>query len=199
MASLRSLLPEHLTTNRLTLEQFNYSTEHYNCLLASMNSPTAHRNMGDFGITNPEAFDKLNFGTRLSPCVFPIPVIVDTDVYYLMHLGNNDGPLMGGVSLAQRGSSVPPDVGWCVLEEYHGKGYASEAAKELLRMAREDLGIKEIMCWPGKGNLPSINVAKKIGLVEWGQFKDDNDQDALVFVLPGMHLDSNVVLKLYGD
>jgi RimJ/RimL family protein N-acetyltransferase len=54
---------------------------------------------------------------------------------------------------------VPPGIGWCVLEAYTGKGYATEGAKEFLRLLREDFGLQEIMTWPGATNRESRRVA----------------------------------------
>lgn len=159
--------------------------------------------MGDFGIRTPEAFDELNVSTRLSPELFFKPIAVDTDVYYLLRLGHEEvgGKLIGGVSLAQRSLHVPPDIGWCVLEEFQRNGYATEAAKELLRMVREVLGITEVITWPGKHNEPSQKVAKRVGFVESGLTIDETGEEVVVYVLPGMNFDGTQAqtLSLYGQ
>ncbi|CAD6576756.1 MAG: hypothetical protein ASARMPREDX12_007997 [Alectoria sarmentosa] len=193
MASLKASLPPFLYTKRLTLELFDYSETHYDCLLAAMNSPTAHINMGDYGVRTPAQFDALNFATRLSPsaCDGRVP---DTDIYYLLRKGPKSGPLMGAVSLAQRAASTPPDMGWCILEPFMGQGYAAEAGEELLRLAREELGVKEIVSWPGTRNQRSIRVAQKIGFVKGGNIKTSDGTLIVVFVLPGMVFDSGTLL-----
>ncbi|MCJ1451302.1 hypothetical protein MMC28_001638 [Mycoblastus sanguinarius] len=198
MASLKESLPPFLYTNRLTLELFDYSETHYDCLLAAMNSPTAHINMGDYGIRTPAHFDALNSATRLSPstCEGRTP---DTDVYYLLRMGKKSGPLMGAVSLAQRAASTPPDMGWCILEQFMGQAYAAEAGKELLRLAREELGVKEIITWPGTDNQRSIRVAQKIGFVKGGNIKTGDGGLSVVYILPGMVFDSDISLSLWGE
>lgn len=198
MTSLKSILPPTLQTSRLTLQLFDYSAVHYDCLLASMNSPTAHKNMGDFGIRTAAAFDELNISTRLSPTIFPDPISVDIDVYYLLRLGKT-GPLMGGVSIAQRSPNVPPDIGWCVIEEFQRNGYAPEAAKELLNLACKQLGIKEVIAWPGQQNLPSQKVAARVGLVEGGMAKDESGEEVVIYMLPGMKFESMPTISLYGQ
>lgn len=197
MASLKASLPPFLYTSRLTLELFDYSESHYSCLLAAMNTPTAHINMGDYGIRTPAQFDALNSATRLSPsiCEGRIP---DTDVYYLLRMGGKSGPLMGAVSLAQRAASTPPDMGWCILEQFMGQAYAAEAGKELLRLAREELGVKEIIAWPGAKNQRSIRVAQKIGFVEGGTIKTSDGGLDNVYILPGMVFDVDIALSLWG-
>ena len=198
MASLRASLPTFLYTNRLTLELFDYSETHYNCLLAAMNSPTAHANMGDYGIRTPAQFDALNAATRLSPSTCG-GRIADTDVYYLLRKGQESGPLVGAVSLAQRGRSKPPDVGWCILEQFMGHAYAAEAGEEVLRLFREDLGVREIITWPGAKNQRSIRVAQKIGFVEGGSIRTSDGGVNLVYILPGMVFDSGIALSLWGE
>ncbi|KAF4637238.1 hypothetical protein G7Y89_g854 [Cudoniella acicularis] len=44
-----------------------------------------------------------------------------------------EGEFVGIISLHQRTSMVPPDLGWAVLEEQSGKGYATEAAAAVLK------------------------------------------------------------------
>ena len=199
MASLRASLPTFLYTNRLTLELFDYTEPHYNCLLAAMNSPTAHLNMGDYGIRTPTQFDALNAATRLSPSTCG-GRIADTDVYYLLRTTSqkNSGPLIGAVSLAQRGESTPPDMGWCILEPCMGHAYAAEAGKELLRIARLELGVKEIVTWPGTENQRSIRVAQKIGFVEGGVVRTSDGGLNMVYILPGMVFDSGIALSIWG-
>ncbi|CAD6584140.1 MAG: hypothetical protein CYPHOPRED_002620 [Cyphobasidiales sp. Tagirdzhanova-0007] len=193
---LSHLLSPTLTIPKFTLELFIHNPEQTTCLLNAMNSPTAHARMGDYGIRTPEQFAALNCGTRLrssvfDPVKFPSGVDVDTDLYYLLRLlhllDHSAGLLMGGVSLAQRGPNFPPDIGWCILEQFQGKGYAAEAAKALVEYAALNLGISKIMAWPGKNNLPSVRRAQKAGLIFGGTISvDDGAEEVVVYVLPGM-------------
>jgi hypothetical protein len=116
MSSVRASVPRYLYTEHRVLELIDYSIpEHYECLLGSMNSPTAHARMGDFGIRTPAEFDAINGATGLAGayCQGMVP---DFDFYYILRMGDEDGPMIGEVSIAQRGASVPPGIGWCVLE-----------------------------------------------------------------------------------
>lgn len=199
MGSLKAVLPTLLSTDRLTLELFDYSNSHYDCMLAAINSPTALADMGDREIRTPAQLDALSSGIRLSRfvCQGRTP---DTDVYYLMRLGHESGPLMGFVTLVQRAASTPPDLGWCILEQFMGQGYTAEAGKEVLRVAREKLGVDEIIAWPGIENSRSIRVAQKIGFVEGGTIiKTDGTGSTLVYILPGMKFDSSMRLSFRGE
>lgn len=106
---------------------------------------------------------------------------------------------MGAVSLAQRAASTPPDMGWCIMEQFMGQAYAAEAGKELLRLATEELGVKEIIAWPGTKNQRSIRVAQKIGFVEGGTINTNDGGINVVYILPGMVFDCGIALSLWGE
>ena len=80
-----------------------------------------------------------------------------------------------------------------------GQAYAAEAGKELLRMARHDLGVKNIITWPGAKNQRSVRVAQKIGFVEGGDITTDDGGLSVVYILPGMVFDSSIALSLWGE
>jgi RimJ/RimL family protein N-acetyltransferase len=141
---MRAPVPKYLHTERLILELFNHSIpEHYECLLRLMNSPTAHARMGDFRIRTPAEFDALNGATRLTSA-YCQGMVSGFDFYYILQIGDENDPMISGVSIAQQGASVPPDIRWCILEAYMGKGYATEGAREFLRYLREDLAWKKL-------------------------------------------------------
>lgn len=113
----------------------------------------------------------------------------------------NKAPLIGGVSLAQRAPTLPPDAGWCIQEAYHGRGYAAEAARALLDVARDTLHIREIMTWPGEENVPSIRTAEKAGFVRGGVVSGDDGEKHLVYVLRGMDFEKmkGATIRLFGE
>ena len=81
------------------------------------------------------------------------------------------GEFMGFIGLMFHnvpGISFMPcyEIGWRLDKKYWGKGYATEAAKVVLAFGLEELKLEKIYSFTAKGNLPSINVMKKIGLQE---------------------------------
>ncbi len=56
------------------------------------------------------------------------------------------------------------EIGWRLVAEHFNKGYATEAAREVLRFAFEELHLKEIVAFTVPQNSPSLNVMKKIGM-----------------------------------
>ena len=69
-----------------------------------------------------------------------------------------------------------------------GKGYATEAAGELLRWAREYVGIKDMVVFPSETNHESNRVAEKLGFVPGGRVADLDQPGKWmnVLILPGM-------------
>lgn len=56
------------------------------------------------------------------------------------------------------------DFGWRLARQYWGKGYATEAAKEVFRLGKEVYQFPRIVCISFEQNTASINVIKKLGL-----------------------------------
>ena len=79
-----------------------------------------------------------------------------------------DGKPIGTVSLMKGTPPDPyysaPDVGYAILPEESGKGYATEAAKGMLEYARKDLGIEGAFGFCAAEDMRSRRVLEKVGL-----------------------------------
>lgn len=56
-----------------------------------------------------------------------------------------------------------PEVGWTIMPDHWGKGYATEAGRAAIDYAFEELGWKRVIHVILQGNERSIAVAKKLG------------------------------------
>lgn len=131
-------------------------------MLGCINNPIAYATMGDYGIRTKEQFDALNEATLLTyPIAFPGKLV------YIIYLKDKRNEAIGAVTLAQRNRRIPPDIGWALLPEYMGKGYATEAAKEFLRWVTEDWELP-VCTWPEESNRRSVRVAEKLGFIDGG-------------------------------
>ncbi len=77
------------------------------------------------------------------------------------------------------------EIGWRLMAEHHNQGYATEAAKSVIRLAKR-YGIKRLYSFTAKINAPSERVMQKIGMVKAGEFdhpKLSNDSPLLTHVL----------------
>ncbi|MFD2045072.1 GNAT family N-acetyltransferase [Ornithinibacillus salinisoli] len=67
------------------------------------------------------------------------------------------------------------EVGWRLRRKYWGKGYATEAANEILRYAFDILKIKELVADIHHLNKGSRRVAEKIGLINKDMLKNNTN------------------------
>lgn len=63
------------------------------------------------------------------------------------------------------------EIGWGVHPNWWGKGYATEAAKELLRVAFIELGAHRVTAFCHTENVASVRVMQKIGLLYEGRLR----------------------------
>jgi ribosomal-protein-alanine N-acetyltransferase len=90
--------------------------------------------------------------------------------------------LCGGIGLRLALEHQHAELGYWIGVPYWGQGYATEAARELLRYGFEDLGLHRIFASHFKHNLASGRILVKLGmryegcqrehLLKWDQFVD---------------------------
>ena len=78
-----------------------------------------------------------------------------------------------GLSVPQFAAHFMPavEIGWRIASKHFGQGYATEAAREVLEFAWEELQLKEVVSFTTESNLASRRVMEKIGMVR--DVKDD--------------------------
>ena len=72
-----------------------------------------------------------------------------------------------GLTVPRRQLPFSPcvEIGWRLKRLAWGKGYATEGAKECLRVGFERLGLVEVVSFTALTNLPSVRVMQRIGMV----------------------------------
>ena len=65
------------------------------------------------------------------------------------------------------------EIGWRLDADYHNQGLAPEAAKEILKLARQK-GLTRLYSFTAKQNMPSERVMQKIGMTKVGEFEHPN-------------------------
>lgn len=73
-----------------------------------------------------------------------------------------------GVLPADVGNGEEPALGWMLARAYWGRGYATEGARACLAWARARLAPARVISLVRPENLPSLAVARRIGLEEQG-------------------------------
>jgi RimJ/RimL family protein N-acetyltransferase len=94
----------------------------------------------------------------------------------------SDGRLCGGVGLHPETPHHHAELGYWIGVPYWGNGYATEAAKAVVRYGFEHLKLNRIFAHHFKHNPASGKVLRKIGMkhegcmrqhvLKWGQFVD---------------------------
>lgn len=62
------------------------------------------------------------------------------------------------------------EIGWRLDADYHNQGLATEAAKEVLKLAKQN-GLSRLYSFTAKQNIPSERVMQKIGMTKIGEFE----------------------------
>lgn len=68
----------------------------------------------------------------------------------LQHLANVDG--------------APLEIGWRLVQEHNGKGYATEAAQAIIDYAAEQVGANYLIAVADPENIPSQRVMQRLGM-----------------------------------
>lgn len=79
-----------------------------------------------------------------------------------------DGRQIGGIGLTLDAQHQHAELGYWLGVPFWGKGYATEAAREMLRYGFKDLGLQRIYASHFQHNLASARVLQKIGMSHEG-------------------------------
>ena len=94
---------------------------------------------------------------------------------------------MVGFIFAKRMMDIPyrdaPEMGWAIVPDSHGKGFAREAVTKALVWGEAQLKADTIWCMIKPGNLASLKVAAGAGFREAGRAQY-NDAEMLTFLRP---------------
>lgn len=144
-----------IKTDRLRLRAI--TIDDTELMLAVWNDPAFMRNVLDRGIRTPEqAREALREGA--------LKLFADFGYGpYCMSL-KSDGSMIGICGLFRRDNLDDPDIGFAVLPDYCGQGYAGEAAAAVVAYARDDLGLGVLTAIVSPGNAASIGLIEKLGL-----------------------------------
>ena len=143
-----------LKTERLQLRPFTHDDTDF--VIRLVNEPAWLRNIGDRNVHTPEQargyIDKMNgMHTRYGHGAYRVALQTD------------DTPL-GMAGLFCREGLDDADIGFALLPEHSGQGYALEAAQAVLDEGRGQLSLKRITAVTMPANKPSIKLLEKLGL-----------------------------------
>ena len=79
-----------------------------------------------------------------------------------------DGHHIGSISL-RINEDNSCELGWMINRKFHNQGYATEAAEELLKFAKNQLKINHFIAHCDSENIASSRVMEKIGMIKTGE------------------------------
>lgn len=83
--------------------------------------------------------------------------------------------VIGQVSAQENGEDITiRDVGWYMDPNYQGKGYATEAAKEMIDYMFKEVEINGISSGAVKDNIASCRIFEKLGFSEIGEVVEES-------------------------
>lgn len=144
-----------IETARLTLRRLELHDASF--ILGLLNEPSFIRFIGDKGVRNlKDACDYLEKGPMLSYRRFGFGL-------YLASLREGCAPI-GMCGLVKRDALQDVDVGFALMPQFAGFGYATESAAAVLAYGRREFGLQRIVGITDPDNHASIAVLRKIGL-----------------------------------
>jgi RimJ/RimL family protein N-acetyltransferase len=166
---------QEILTERLAIRPFSLGDAPL--ILRLLNEPRFIRNIGDRGVRDLEsAREYLEQGPLASYAAHGFGM-------WRLALRAADTPI-GMVGLLQRTFLDDIDIGYALLPEFCGAGYALEAAQAVVVHAREALGARRLLAIVSPGNEPSIRLLRKLGFDDGGAVRmPGDDADLLLFAL----------------
>lgn len=74
------------------------------------------------------------------------------------------GDAWSQAEVAEQAHGQQAEIGWALDPAHHGNGYATEAARDLLRLSFEDLGLHRVEALCFAVNEPSWRLMERIGM-----------------------------------
>ncbi|WP_445711973.1 GNAT family N-acetyltransferase [Flavobacterium sp.] len=91
-----------------------------------------------------------------------------------------NGEKIGTCGLYNREGVDGIDIGFGLLPQYEGLGYAYESSQRLIKVAFEEFEIEEIKAITSKENISSQRLLEKLGLEKIGTTKLPNEDDEIL-------------------
>ena len=162
-------------TERLYLRPTNEEDAAF--VLALLNTPKWLKYVGDRNV-NTEEEAKEYIGKRM------LPQLESHGYSNYTMIRKEDKAKVGCCGLYDREGLEGVDIGFALLPEFEGNGYALEGAQELIRAAKDDFAIETVKGITSKDHFASQNLLRKLGMVCNDKVVlPDEEEELLVFEL----------------
>lgn len=145
---------EIATTQRLVLRRINPGDARFICRL--LNDPSWIENIGERGVRTED-----QAATYIREKML---VMYETHGFglYVMET-RDDGRAIGLCGLVRRESLPSPDLGFALLPEFRGRGFACEASRAIMAYARAVLHLPRLLAITTPGNVKSRQLLERLG------------------------------------
>jgi len=159
-----------LRTERLALRKFRLDDSGF--VLRLLNEPSFKKYIGDRGVsTVDDAVDYIEKGPLANYQKYGYGVLVMEQL--------EDGEPAGMCGLFRRDNLDHPDLGFAMLEQYFGRGYATEASRGVIHWAQMSLRLPLIAAVVNEDNLRSRSLIEKLGFRFEGLYRMPGEDDDL--------------------
>ena len=164
---MRILETERLILRPITEDDAGFTVE-------LLNSPSFLKYIGDRGVkTEEEARAYLHKG--------PLKSERENGFGLFVLISKESGVAIGTCSLVKRdGLEGEVDLGFALLPEFEGKGYGFESSVEVMRFAKEELGLNRLVAIAVSYNKSSIHLLEKLGFSHEKMIKLPGDEEELM-------------------
>ena len=140
-----------IVTDRLSLNLLNNEDDEF--IIQLVNSPGWIEFIGD-----------RNVHTREEALAYIDKIMTAPNIHYwVVRIIGTNVPV-GIISFIKRDYLESFDIGFAFLPEFNGKGYAYEAAKEVLSIVGDNPAFHPVLATTIPGNVSSIKLLLKLGL-----------------------------------
>ncbi|MEI6410635.1 MAG: GNAT family N-acetyltransferase [Bacteroidota bacterium] len=162
-----------LETERLQLRELTHADAAF--IIDLLNSPGWLAFIGDRNVHNEaQAIGYMENG--------PIKSYAQNGYGLFMVMLKESQTPIGICGIINRDILAHPDIGFALLPEYAGQGYAFEMANATLKYAKETLNLPKILAIVLPNNPHSIRLLEKIGLKQEGVFVyPDSEEELLMY------------------
>jgi len=144
-----------------------------------------------FTENNKEEFYKVNGDAQVMKYIRPAKSRFETDAFLLEVIeyynqtkifgrwgvwNKSSNEFVGSFALIPVEKSEKMQLGYALLRESRGKGYASELTKAGIEYFFSNTEFTVFFAQTEAGNIPSINVLIKCGFNEWGRHREGNKE-----------------------
>ena len=159
-----------LETERLLLRPFTPDDAEF--ILRLLNEPSFIRHIGDKDVRTTEQAVSYLLDGPIRSYVLHGHGLMRVEV-------RETGQPIGMCGLLRRKPDQDPDLGYALLPEAWGRGYASEAASAILEYGSRILGFPRILALVAPGNARSIQLLQKLGFMLAGSSPNQQGDESV--------------------